>query len=94
LTDVIYVGGPANRLSELSEQTGTIFRLDRDGQHAVRTQVEFGLTGRSTAEIRFDKVIEIRSGLRPGDEVILSDTSASDTPSKDTAERQRSGFNP
>jgi hypothetical protein len=38
-------------------------------------RVEFGLTGRSTGETRFDKVIEIRSGLQPGDTVVVSDMS-------------------
>ncbi len=76
LKDVVYVGGPTQELSELSERTGTIFRLDPDGEHAVRAKVEFGLTGRSTGETRYDKVIEIRSGLQAGDKVILSDMSA------------------
>ena len=76
LNDVIYVAGPADRLSTLEQQSETLFRLEPDGQHAVGVRVVFGPTGRSTGESRFDKVIEIRSGLQPGDEVVLSDMSA------------------
>jgi HlyD family secretion protein len=75
LQDVDYVGGPTARLSELEQQSETLFRLEPDGRHAVRVRVEFGLTGRSTGETRFDKVIEIRSGLQPGDTVVVSDMS-------------------
>ena len=74
--DVLYVGGPADRLSILEQQSETLFRLEPDGQHVVGTRVVFGRIGRSTGETRFDKVIEIRSGLQPGDEVVLSDMSA------------------
>ena len=76
LKDVVYVGGPADELSALSERTGTMFKMEPDGQHAVRTHVEFGLTGWSTGETGYEKVIEIRSGLRPGNTVIMSDMSA------------------
>jgi HlyD family secretion protein len=76
LKDVLYVGGPSDELSALSERSRTMFRPDADGRHAVKVQVEFGLTGRSPREPSFDKVIEIRSGLRPGDTLILSDMTA------------------
>ncbi|MCM3869971.1 MAG: HlyD family efflux transporter periplasmic adaptor subunit [Pyrinomonadaceae bacterium] len=51
-------------------QTVGIFKLTPDGQDAVRTQVTLGRASVST--------IEIVSGLREGDQVILSDTSAWD----------------
>ena len=76
LKDVLYVGGPTDRLSVLEQQSGSVFRLEDGGEHAVRGTVEFGLTGRSAGETRFDKVVEIRSGLRAGDTVIVSDMSA------------------
>jgi HlyD family secretion protein len=75
LEDAIYVGGPTARLSELEQQSETLFRLEPDGRHAVRARVQFGRTGRSTGETRFEKVIEIRSGLQPGDTVVMSDMS-------------------
>ena len=48
-----------------------MFRLTPDGQEAVRTQVALGRSSVST--------IEILSGLKEGDQVILSDTSAMDS---------------
>jgi HlyD family secretion protein len=47
-----------------------MFKLSPDGQEAVRTQVALGRSSVST--------IEIVNGLREGDQVILSDTSAWD----------------
>jgi HlyD family secretion protein len=52
------------------QQTVGIFKLTPDGQDAIRTQVTLGRASVST--------IEIVSGLREGDQVILSDTSAWD----------------
>lgn len=52
------------------QQTVGIFKLTPDGQEAIRTQVKLGRNSVST--------IEIVSGLREGDQVILSDTSAWD----------------
>ena len=52
------------------QQTVGIFKLTPDGQDAIRTQVTLGRNSVST--------IEIVSGLREGDQVILSDTSAWD----------------
>lgn len=52
------------------QQTVGIFKLTPDGQEAIRTQVTLGRNSVST--------IEIVSGLREGDQVILSDTSAWD----------------
>jgi HlyD family secretion protein len=77
LTDVLIVGGPTDRLGELEGQSGTIFKLEADGASAKRVQVTFGLTGRSTGETKFEKVIELRSGLQVGDTVVLSDLPAS-----------------
>jgi HlyD family secretion protein len=52
------------------QQTVGIFKLTPDGQDAIRTQVTLGRASVST--------IEVVSGLREGDQVILSDTSAWD----------------
>jgi HlyD family secretion protein len=52
------------------QQTVGLFRLSADGQEAVRTQVTLGRTSVS--------LIEVVNGLREGDQVILSDTSAMD----------------
>lgn len=63
LADVIYVGRPG-----VGDEGATVslFRLDGTG-HAVRVPV---VLGRMSAS-----VVEIRSGLAPGDQVILSDMS-------------------
>ncbi len=68
LTNVLYVGRPA---FGQGQQTVGLFRLTPDGQEAVRTQVTLGRSSVST--------IEIVSGLKEGDQVILSDTSALDS---------------
>jgi HlyD family secretion protein len=64
LTDVIYVGRPAfgQAQSDIS-----MFKLEEGGQTAVRVKVKLG---RSSVQI-----VEILEGLKPGDQVILSDTS-------------------
>ena len=67
LKDVTYVGRPA---SGSPESAGTLFKLDPDKQHVTRVRVQFGRN--------FAHAIEVRSGLRPGDQVILSDMSAFD----------------
>ena len=67
LNDVLYVGRPA---FGQGQQTVGMFRLNADGQQAVRTQVTLGRSSVNT--------IEIVSGLREGDQVILSDTSTMD----------------
>jgi HlyD family secretion protein len=66
LTNVIYVGRPA---FGQENSTITLFKLTADGE-AVRTTVKLG---RSSVN-----QIEIVEGLQPGDQVILSDTSAQD----------------
>jgi HlyD family secretion protein len=67
LTNVLSVGRPA---FGQGQQTVGLFRLTPDGQEAVRTQVTLGRSSVST--------IEIVSGLKEGDQVILSDTTAMD----------------
>jgi len=64
LTDVLYVGRP---VQSQEHATMGLYRLEPDGNHAVRIQV--GL-GRASVE-----TIEIIDGLSEGDDVILSDTS-------------------
>jgi HlyD family secretion protein len=67
LNDVIYVGRPA-----FGQENNTVgmFKLVSGSSEAVRTQVKLGKSSVNT--------IEILSGLQPGDQVILSDTSAWD----------------
>jgi len=67
LEDVLKVGRPA---FGQGQSTVSMFRLSPDGQEAVRTPVGLGRTSVNT--------IEIVSGLKEGDQVILSDTSAWD----------------
>ena len=68
LVDVLYMGRPA---FGQGQQTVGLFRLSPDGQEAVRVSVALGRNSVST--------IEIVNGLREGDQVILSDTSAMDS---------------
>ena len=64
LDNVLYVGRPA-----FGQENSTIsmFKLDPNGQGAVRTQVK---TGRASVNL-----IQIEEGLKEGDTVILSDMS-------------------
>ena len=64
LANVIYVGRPA--FGQERSQVG-IFKLDADGAYALRTQVKLGVSSVNT--------IEVVDGLKPGDRVILSDSS-------------------
>jgi HlyD family secretion protein len=64
LDNILYVGRPA---TGQPNSTVTIFKVEPDGQTAVRVKVQFGRTSVQT--------IEIVEGLREGDTVILSDTS-------------------
>jgi HlyD family secretion protein len=68
LDDVIFVGRPP---FGQERSTVGIFKLDPDGIYASRTQVKLG---RSSVSL-----IEIVDGLKPGDRVILSDTSQWDS---------------
>lgn len=67
LNDVVYMGRPTN-----GQPNGTlsIFKITPDGQYANRVQVKLGKASVST--------IEVLSGLKPGDQVILSDMTAQD----------------
>ena len=67
LEDVVYVGRPA--FGQENNMVG-IFKLVSGSSEAVRTPVKLGKSSVNT--------IQILSGLQPGDQVILSDTSAWD----------------
>lgn len=67
LTDVLHVGRPA---FGQGQQTVGIFRLSPDGREAVRVPVTLGRSSVST--------IEVISGLKEGDQIILSDTTSVD----------------
>jgi HlyD family secretion protein len=67
LENVLYVGRPAQGQPET---TVGLFRLVPGSDEAQRVKVELGRASVST--------IEVRSGLKQGDRVILSDTSAWD----------------
>jgi HlyD family secretion protein len=67
LDDVIYVGRPA--FGQENSTVG-IFKLVAGSSEAVRTPVKLGKSSVNT--------IEVQGGLQPGDQVILSDTSAYD----------------
>lgn len=67
LSDVVYVGRPA---FGQADSTTTLFRLDNEGDVARRVPVKLGRASVS--------LIEIASGLQPGDRVILSDTTSYD----------------
>jgi len=68
LENVLYVQRPV-----LAQENGTVglFKLEEDGQHASRTKVELG-----RSSVTF---IEVRNGLKEGDQIILSDTSQFDS---------------
>lgn len=67
LSDVLYVGRPA---FGQTDSTVGIFKLEDEGATAARVNVRLGRSSVNT--------IEILEGLREGDQVILSDTSAWD----------------
>ncbi|HEY0783529.1 MAG TPA: HlyD family efflux transporter periplasmic adaptor subunit [Thermoanaerobaculia bacterium] len=67
LPDVLYVGRPTNGSAQSKIE---LFRLSPDGRTAERVQVQIGRTSVNT--------VEILSGLKVGDQVILSDTTAQD----------------
>jgi len=64
LQDVVFMGRPA--FGQEGSTVG-VFRLEHDGVHATRVKVKLGRASVNT--------IEVIEGLRPGDEVVLSDTS-------------------
>jgi HlyD family secretion protein len=67
LSDVVFVGRPVQ--GQPDSQVG-LFKLGPDGRTATRVTVKLGRSSVST--------IEIREGLKPGDQVILSDMTAQD----------------
>jgi HlyD family secretion protein len=67
LDNVLFVGRPA---FGQEQSTVGLFKLDPDGSGATRTQVKLGRSSVNT--------VEILSGLKSGDQVILSDMSAQD----------------
>lgn len=68
LEDVLYVGRPA---SAQDESTMELFRIEPDGKNAVHVQVKFGRSSVNS--------IEVLQGLKAGNQVIVSDTSAWDS---------------
>ena len=68
LDDILYVGRPVH--GQENSNVG-LFKLEGDGTTAVRVQVKLGRSSVNT--------IEVLDGLKEGDKVILSDTSAWDT---------------
>jgi HlyD family secretion protein len=67
LPDVLYVGRPA---VAQEQSTATLFKVQDDGVEAGRVQVKLGRSSVNT--------VEILSGLKAGDRVVLSDMSAWD----------------
>ena len=67
IPDALIVGRPA---FGREDSTVSLFRLSPDGDEATRVKVELG---RGSVNL-----VEVRSGLQPGDKIILSDTSAYD----------------
>ena len=67
LSNVVHVGRP---VFGKANSEGTLFKIEPDGQTAVRIKVQYGETSINT--------IQIKSGLQPGDKIILSDMSAYD----------------
>lgn len=63
----LFVGRP---VQAQSQSQATVFRLSADGSEATRVKVRYGRGSVSH--------IEVLEGLRPGDRIILSDTSAWD----------------
>ena len=67
IPNALIVGRPA---FGREDSTVSLFRLSPDGEEATRVKVELG---RGSVNL-----VEVRSGLQPGDKIILSDTSAYD----------------
>jgi HlyD family secretion protein len=67
LADVVFMGRPA---FGQPNTTVSVFKIDPDGKGAARVQVKLGRSSVNS--------IEVVEGLRPGDQVILSDMSAWD----------------
>lgn len=67
LDNVVYIGRPVFGQPDATVQ---IFKLEPDGKYANRVKVQLGRSSVNT--------IEVRDGLKVGDQVILSDMSAYD----------------
>ena len=67
LTNVVYMGRP---VFGQSNSRVMLFKLEPDGHSAKKVPVQFGATSVN--------LIEIKSGLQPGDKVIISDMSQYD----------------
>ena len=67
LSNVVHVGRPVFGKSNSED---TLFKIEPDGETAVRIKVQFGESSVNA--------IQIKSGLQPGDKIILSDMSAYD----------------
>jgi multidrug efflux pump subunit AcrA (membrane-fusion protein) len=67
LANVVYVGRPV--FGQANTRV-TLFKVEPDGHSAKRVQVQLGETS--------VQLIEIKSGLQPGDKVIVSDMSQYD----------------
>ena len=67
LDDVVYVGRP---VQGQPDSQVSLFKLDLEGKRADRVTVKLGRSSVNT--------IEIKEGLRPGDQVILSDMADKD----------------
>jgi HlyD family secretion protein len=67
LTDVLYVGRPAQGQAE---SLVSLFKVQEGTNEAIRTKVKLGRNSVNT--------VEIVEGLKQGDQVVLSDTSAWD----------------
>ena len=68
LNDVVFVGRP---VFGQQESTVQLFKLEPDGKYANKVKVQLGRSSVNT--------IEIKDGLKVGDQVILSDMSAYDS---------------
>lgn len=68
LEDVVYVGRP---VQGQPDSQVSIFKLDPNGKRAERVTVKLGRSSVNT--------IEIKEGLKPGDQVILSDMTDKDS---------------
>ena len=64
LVNVVYVGRP---VYGQEDSVVSLFKLQPDSDEAVRTRVSLGRSSVNT--------IEVREGLQPGEEVVLSDMS-------------------
>lgn len=70
LEDIVYVGRPVytnTRIGSQGRTTGVLYKVTESGKQADRIQVEFGRVSVNA--------IQVLSGLKPGDVVILSDMS-------------------